>query len=68
MITPINKTKTSISPTGVTKSSLISPYNVGKSKIGVTYYVTDAGDFLVTDTGDYLVYDILGSVTNQVKS
>lgn len=68
MITPTNVTKTTITPTGVAKSSLISPYNIGKSKIGFTYYVTDVGDFLVTETGDYLVYDITGSVTNQLKS
>lgn len=68
MITPTNITKTSVTPKGESKSSLISPYNVAKIKIGITYYVTDVDDFLITDTGDFLVYSLTGSITNQVKS
>lgn len=46
----------------------ISPTNQTKSSQGVTYLITDEGDFLITDEGDFLITRSGGSVVNQSKS
>lgn len=63
-----NQSKNIVTPTGVSKSTIISGTNMFKNNVLVTYLVTDSFLRIINTNGDFICTSLTGAATNQSKS